>query len=56
LLPGLLFDHPPSLPFFSLFLSIPFIFPSLSLFYPSFLVLLVLICYPINTKLHTVQG
>jgi hypothetical protein len=50
LLPGLLFDHPPSLPFFSLFLpslfSLPFIFPSLSLFYPSLLVLLVLILLP----------
>jgi hypothetical protein len=38
LLPRLLFDHPTSLSFFFSFplYSIPFIFPSLSLFYPSF--------------------
>jgi hypothetical protein len=45
--------HPPSLPFFFSFIFffflhffISFIFPSLSLFYPSFLVLLVLILLP----------
>jgi hypothetical protein len=39
LLPGLLFDCPPSLPFFFSFphYSIPFIFPSLSLFKSFFL-------------------
>jgi hypothetical protein len=52
LLPGSLFDHPPLLPFFvSSFFSFPlfslsFIFPSLSLFYPCLLVLLVLILLP----------
>jgi hypothetical protein len=48
----LLFDHPPSLPFFLLLFfsfplfSLPYIFPSLSIFYPSLLVLLVLILLP----------
>jgi hypothetical protein len=43
-LSGLVFDHPPSLPFFHFFLFfLSFIFPSISLFSPSLLVLLVLI-------------
>jgi hypothetical protein len=48
LLPGLLFDHLKSLPFFFSFplYFIHFIFPSLSLFYPSLLVLLVLLMLP----------
>jgi hypothetical protein len=47
LLPGLLFDHPPSLPFFSLFLSTLFLLSfQLSSFYPSFLVLLASILLP----------
>jgi hypothetical protein len=45
LLLGLLFDHPSSLPFFFSFPLCSF-YLSISLFYPYFLVLLVLILLP----------